>query len=106
MSWRIAVVQRKNVILLVANLLGSFVYLWLGSWTWTPANERGLGLDSAGDFMIWGLSALPVLIVFFVLDFGWAVVILIRRQWKSGLSWLLVAIMWFIALAIDRAHHS
>jgi hypothetical protein len=79
------------VILLVINGIGVFVYLWLGSWTWTPADERGLGLDSAGALLIWGLSALPVLATFFVLNFTWGIVILVRRQWKSGRTWLLVA---------------
>jgi len=103
---RPAMTQRQVPILLVANMVGVGLYLWLSSWTWTPPIERGLGLDSAGNDIVWGLTALPVLATFFVLDFSWVVVILCRRQWKSGRTWLLAAMIWLVALAIDRANHS
>jgi hypothetical protein len=101
---RFQIARRKDAILFVANVLGIFAYLWLGSWTWTPPQERALQVDTPGDAFVWALSALPVLAMFFVLNIGWGLIVLIRQQWKSGRAWFLVAMIWFIALAIDRAH--
>jgi TRAP-type C4-dicarboxylate transport system permease small subunit len=97
--------QRENAILLIANVVGVVVFLWLGSWTWMPAEERRLGIHSVtGEPLIWALSALPVLAVFIVLNLSWAAFILGRRQWKSGRPWFLAMMIWLVALAIDVVH--
>ena len=101
---RFEITRRKGTILLVANVVGVFVFLWLGSWTWTSPQERAMHIFTPGDALVWAFSALPVLAIFFVLNVSWGVVVLLGRQWKSGRTWLLVAMIWFIALAIDRAH--
>jgi hypothetical protein len=97
--------QRQNVMLVVANVVGIVVFLWLGSWTWWPAEERRLGIYSiTAEPFIWAISALPVLAICFLLNVSWGIVILSRRQCNSGRNWLLVAMIWFTALAIDIAH--
>jgi hypothetical protein len=40
-----------------------------------------------------------------VLDLAWGAVILARRQWQGGSSWLLAALVWIAAVLIDFAHH-
>jgi hypothetical protein len=59
---------------------------------------------TTGEPFIWALTALPVLASFFLLNMGWGIFILGGRRWNSGRLWLLVAMIWFVALAIDRAH--
>src|SRR5258708_12309772 len=81
---KVVLTQRKNVILLLVNIVGVVVFLWLGSWTWMPPEERRLGIHSVtGEPLIWAFSALPVLAIFFLVNVSWGAVILPRRQRKS-----------------------
>ena len=42
---------------------------------------------------------------FFLVNITWGVIILVRHQWSGGRLWLLTAMLWFIAVAIDFSHH-
>jgi hypothetical protein len=55
--------------------------------------------------LIWGFSVMPILLIFFVVNVIWDGLILARRQWRSGYLWLLTALIWLVAAAIDFAHH-
>jgi hypothetical protein len=68
-----------------------------------------MGIHSVtGEPFIWAAAILPVVAVFVPMNLSWGIAILISRQWKSGrytTYWLVVIVLWLVALAIDFAHH-
>jgi hypothetical protein len=58
-----------------------------------------------GEPFVWFTSILPIVAAFSVLDLAWGAVILARRKWHGGSSWLLAALVWIAAVLIDFAHH-
>ena len=98
--------RRWGIALLAANLIGAVIYVVAASHGWVIRQEREAGLHSVtGEPYIWALSVLPVCAVFFVLDLAWGAFIIVRRQWQTGVFWLLLLPIWLAALAIDFAHH-
>jgi hypothetical protein len=72
--------------------------------SWAITEERG-AVPITGEPFVWFAGILPIVAVFLVLNLSWGAVILIRRQWVSGRSWLLAALTWMFAIGIDFAHH-
>ncbi len=101
---RFGLTQRANVVFLIANLVGTLLYLWLSSFSWVIPEEKGLNSMTAEPF-IWAMAVLPVVAVAFLINLCWAAIILRRRQWSGGRLWLAVAVTWVVAIAIDFAHH-
>ena len=67
---------------------------------------RAAGIHTTtGEPFVWFLSILPIVATFLVINVGWGAVILARWQRKGGLFWLLAAVVWLGAIAIDFAHH-
>jgi hypothetical protein len=99
-------VKPVNVTLLVLNLIGAVFYLHRASYGWRIPQEKDLGLDSiTAEPYIWFAAVLPVVSIFLVLNLAWGVLVLRKRQWRSGHLWLLAAIIWLGAVVIDFAHH-
>ncbi len=94
----------RDYALLAFNLVGAVVYVCLASRSWAIPRERGLHSETAEPF-IWFLSIAPIVAIFFVANVIWGVLILVRRQWRSGYLWLLTALIWLVAAVIDFAHH-
>lgn len=97
-----ATTRRWAVVLLLLNCVGAVVYLWAASHGWVKPEEREF---VSGEPFIWFLSVLPVCVVFFLLNLGWAAFILARKQWRIGIFWLVLIPIWLVAVAIDFAHH-
>jgi len=95
--------QQTNATLLIVNMIGTCVYVWLASYGWFYPEEPGINFT--GEPFVWAAGILPVVALFLPLNIGWGVVILGTRQWKAGPYLLLVATMWLIALVVDFAHH-
>jgi len=93
-----------NYVLLALNLVGAIVYVCLASRGWAIPRERGLHSETAEPF-IWFLSIAPIVAIFLLVNVIWGVLILVRRQWRSGYLWLLTALIWLVAAVIDFAHH-
>jgi hypothetical protein len=91
--------------LLLLNVIGAFAYLIRASSAWAIPQERAAGIHSiTGEPFVWFLAVLPIVAFFFVLNVVWGAVI-VRRQWQTVSFWLLTALIWLGALAIDFAHH-
>jgi hypothetical protein len=98
--------QRWSVVLLVLNFIGAVVYVVRASNGWVIPRERELGLHSVtGEPIVWGSAVIPIFTIFFMVNFVWGGLILVRRQWRSGYLWLLTALIWLVAAVIDFAHH-
>jgi hypothetical protein len=92
-----------NLCLLIANLIGIFFYLRNASMAWVIPEEKGLDPAIAGPAMVWGLGALPLVLAFLLVDFGWWYVLSSRGRSKAIV--LLASLCWAIAIAIDFYHH-
>jgi hypothetical protein len=94
------------MIMLLSNALGAVIYVVLASNSWTIPQEHEHGLHViTGEPFIWALGVGPILFVFLLLNLAWGGFILVRRRWSGGCHWLLAALVWFIAITIDFAHH-
>jgi hypothetical protein len=92
--------------MLLYNASGAVIYVVLASHSWAIPDESAHGLHViTGEPFTWALSVGPILFVFFLLNLAWGGIILVRRHWSGGWAWLLAAMGWFIAIAIDFAHH-
>jgi len=96
--------QRVNVVLLVLNVIGAFVYVARASLSWAIPQEMG-EVPVTGEPFVWAAAVLPVVAVFLLLNLTWGALILAHRQWRSGRLWLLTPLIWLAAIVIDFAHH-
>jgi hypothetical protein len=89
--------------LLVSNLVGIFFYLKNASLAWAIPEEAGLNPATAGVAMVWGLGALPILLLFLIVNGMWWSVILSRRlkKWPASVA----SLLWVLAVVIDFWHH-
>jgi hypothetical protein len=91
--------------LLLLNVIGAFAYLIRASSAWAIPQERETGIHSiTGEPFVWFLAIVPIVAFFFLLNVVWGAVI-VRRQWQAVGFWLLTALVWLGAVAIDFAHH-
>lgn len=96
--------QRKSITLFTVNVVGAVVYLVMTSNSWAIPQEQGL-VPVTGEPFVWAVAALPIIAGFSLLNLTWAVFILVRGQWRNGRLWLLIALIWLLAILIDFAHH-
>lgn len=73
---------RIDIALGVLNGAGALLYLWLAAHTWARPEERAAHIQPAimGDIFIWMISALPVLVLFFVVDLVWGLAALMSMK--------------------------
>jgi hypothetical protein len=91
--------------LLLVNVIGAIAYLARASSAWAIPQEREAGIHSiTGEPFVWCVAIFPIIVFFFLLNFVWGAVI-VRRQWQAVGFWLLTALVWLGAVAIDFAHH-
>jgi hypothetical protein len=91
--------------LLLLNVIGALAYLIRFSRAWAIPQEREAGIHSiTGEPFVWFLAILPIVAFFLVLNVVWGAVI-VRRKWQAVSFWLLTALVWLGAVAIDFAHH-
>jgi hypothetical protein len=104
MTLRTLSARPGSLALLVSNVIGAIAYVLLASVSWAIPQEAGLHSETA-EPVVWGLTALPIFAVFSLINLTWGALILARRQWRSGSWWLVAALIWLVAVAIDFAHH-
>ncbi len=97
--------KQMQVWWVLANVIGIGAFLALASKVWIEpelASEPGA---SAGDSLVWGVSALPFLILFFLLHLAVSGMALERRQRAWALPIIVTTISWIAAAVFDRAQH-
>ena len=97
---------RLNVAMVVANALGIGLFLWAASHAWASRLERAPGIPpEPGDAFVWFVDSAPVLAVFLLLNVGWVVITIARRQWRNAIPFVVVAGLWCVALVVDNLRH-
>lgn len=93
----------------VANLIGMALFLDLAVKTWIEpdlANEPGANV---GDGIVWGLTALPILLLFMVAHFIFGVVAHRQRErigsWRGEMFVGSTLVIWVAIFIVDNAHH-
>jgi hypothetical protein len=104
MTFRILLARPGSLALLVLNAIGAVVYVVLASDSWAIPQEAGLH-SRTGEPFIRALSVLRVFGVFSLINLTWGMRILACRQWQGGSLWLLAALIWWVAVVTDFAHH-
>jgi len=96
------------------NVIGVIVFLHFATQEWIEPELADVPGASGGDAMAWGVTALPTLLAFIVIDVMWViyecVVYLTRKMWRLGLYFLaiplaVVPLMWAIAVYVDNSPH-
>lgn len=92
-----------NLACLLINAVGIFFYLRNASLSWAIPEERGLDPAIDGVALVWGVGALPIAILFLVLNGIW---------WSLGSKSLLskrplflCVAAWIVAIVFDFYHH-
>jgi hypothetical protein len=104
----------RLICMILLNAFGVILFIGFASQCWIEpelANEPGA---SGGDAMVWGVTALPILAAFVLIDFLWlifeCIAYLMKKTWRLGLAFLVipvlvVPVMWAIAIYVDNSHH-
>ena len=94
---------------IAANILGLALYLYFASKTWIEPELRGENVATGGVAMVWGLSALPILLVFFLADGIWFAMGLARGlkrgDWRTLPALVVVGLVWLGTVWFDFARH-
>jgi hypothetical protein len=92
-----------------ANMVGVGMYLWFSVPLWAPSELANIPGAGAGDPIVWGLSALPTLAFFLLLNLVWlawgGVARIIHCSWPVRALYLAIPAIWAMALYVDFSHH-
>ncbi len=93
----------------IVNLIGMAAFLYFAVETWIEpelANEPGA---SGGEFMVWGVSALPIFLFFMLAHFGISVATGLERRrsgsWRGEIFLGVTLWCWFAVFVYDNSHH-
>ena len=93
----------------IINVVGAFLYLFIAINFWASPELADVPGAGAGDPIIWGLTALPVLFVFILLNCFWLIRALIvycrTGKWTLRASDLAVPAIWAAVIVLDYSHH-
>jgi len=99
----------KSTIRLAVNIIGALAYLRYSMPLWVPDELANIPGAGAGDPVIWGLTAFPILILFALMNFYWAFTGTISfyktREWGLNVTDLVGPAVWVISVNIDYSHH-
>ena len=98
-----AVKKAANILFLACSAIGIFFYLRNASLSWAIPGEAGLDPALSGVSFVWGVGALPIMLLFVVLNFAWY-----RFSSANSLSKipvLISSLCWICAIVFDFYHH-
>jgi hypothetical protein len=105
MNTSIRAIFEQNCNGIVLNALAVFLYLLLSAWSTWEAPGTPCPYEQAGAPIVWGMTALPVFLICFIINAIWLVSILaglLRRQFSyAPVVWLLAVLAWFATYRID-----
>ena len=91
---------------MLANVVGSAVFIHLASWAWLEPNLRGESVARGGDAIVWMFGAFPVLAMAALANAIWFAFVSRERR-RSDVAWpissiTVVAAIWICALVVDH----
>ncbi len=94
---------RCSVFMLLANVTGAALFLRVSSFEWSDPREIALGIASrnAGDPIIWGLTALPILALFALVILAWGIWLVCKKDKENSWFWIGSTVMWFAVLLFN-----
>jgi hypothetical protein len=93
-----------NIALAVVNLIAAVIYVARASEAWVNPAEGGRNAI-AGEPCVWAVRAVPVVLVFLIINVVWGITMLVSVRWRSSRLYASVWLLWIIAIVIDFAHH-
>lgn len=93
-----------SIVLLIANIVGVFVYVSRAKFGWVTPEDHELNAIT-GEPFIWFMAIFPVVALFVVVDVAWTYLVIVSRQRRQRYFLLLTAAIWLIGISIDFAHH-
>lgn len=88
------------------NGVGVPLYLYLSSRLWAPNGQAGLR-GGPGDPIVWGLTVLPILVVFCIINLIWLRSIFLRwlrtKKFSVVIVYLLVSTAWCSAIIYSNS---
>lgn len=94
-----------SVAILLANVLGTPLYLLGARHAWVIPEEKAIGISATtGEPFVWASFVWPVWGVFLALNLAWGAMIVARRRWLDGRIWLMAFFIWVVAVIIDFTH--
>ena len=91
------------------NFGAAILFLAVSSHFWAPKELADIPGAGAGDPIIWGLTIFPMLVIIALVNIAWltanCVWFLKTKHWNFTAYYLLVPLMWAIALYIGYSHH-
>jgi hypothetical protein len=96
---------QTDKLMLTLNSIAAVIYVVVASKRWLSSQERAVGIQPTGEPFVWFFTAVPIFAIFVLVDFIWAIRIVVRRRWRHTTPWLVSGLIWSIALWIDFAHH-
>jgi hypothetical protein len=77
--------QPGNLALLLLNAVGAVAYVYRASPSWAIPEERQAGIyTTTGEPFVWFAGILPVLTLFFIVNFAWAALIITPTMEKQS----------------------
>ena len=96
--------RRAAVILaLAASAVGIYFYLRNASLSWAIPEEAGLDPALSGVSLVWGISALPIMIVFILLHIAFYVYSVSKKSGRVPV--VISSLCWLCAITFDFYHH-
>ena len=94
---------------LIANAAGIALFLYLASKTWIEPELKGLQVATGGAAVVWAFSALPVMLLFLLVDLVWFGRASYRAVKYNAIAPLAVVFLagaaWVAAAYFDNIHH-
>jgi hypothetical protein len=93
----------------ITNVIGASAYLLISSKYWADPRLIDVPGAGVGEPFLWGLTALPILLAFFLLNASYILLacftFLRTKKWTLGVSFLIVPVIWAIVVYVDFSHH-
>lgn len=92
-----------NAVGLCVNSVGIFFYIKNASLSWAIPEEKGLDPATDGVALVWGVGALPIAVLFIVLNGIWWD--LVSKKVLDIRPLFLCVAAWIVAIVFDFYHH-
>jgi len=95
--------------LIIINLLGFALFIFLAPKLWAPAGREGFDYFDEVTAFIWGLTVLPPLVLCMLVNLILVREILVGaiyyQRWMIFVLWIIIVAIWGFAVKYDLSRH-